>query len=119
MPYTRITLATLRARLQDKWDTSPFWTTNDANQAINDALLVWNALTGYWKQRITVTEPANDPYVAIPGTMVQGCSVSIANHPLTKASIFALSQSRPNWRRETTAPLTRRYRSTASARPPG
>ncbi len=101
MAYQTITLATLRLRLQDKWDGSPFWTTDDANQAINDALLYWNALTGYWRARTTVTIPANDPYASVTQTMLQSCSVSITGQPLIKGSLVGLSLTRPNWRRET------------------
>lgn len=103
MAYQQVTLATLRLRLQERWDSSPFWTTADANQAINDALLYWNALTGYWRARTTVTIPADDPYASVGQTMLQRCSVVIDNQPLIKGSLLGLSLTRPNWRRETTA----------------
>lgn len=101
MAYTRYTLEQLREQLQDRWDGSPYWETPDADNAINEALLLWNALTGYWRTRITITIPANDPYGAIPGTLVQGCAISIAGSPLVPGSILGLSMTRPNWRRET------------------
>lgn len=103
MPFTRYTLLQLRTQLAYRWDSSPYWTQQDADRAINESLLLWNALTGYWRQRITITIPANDPYATVPGTMVQHTAVSIANYPLSKASIFGLSMARSNWRRETVA----------------
>lgn len=103
MPYTRITRAELRLRLQERWDSSPWWTLDDANQALDDALLYWNALTGYWRRRQTLTIPANDPFGVIADTMVQNTSVSINGVPLTKGSLAGLSLSRPNWRRESVA----------------
>ena len=102
MPFQRLTLAELRQQLEDRWDSSPYWSTADADQAINEALLLWNALTGYWRERITITIPANDPYAAIPGTMVQGAAVTIGHNPLVPGSLLGLSMARPNWRRETT-----------------
>ncbi len=103
MPYQRFTLAQLRQGLRFKYDSSPFWTQDDADRAINEALLLWNALTGYWPQGTTVTIPASDPYATVPGTMLQHTSIAINGLPLAKASLFGLSMSRPNWRRETIA----------------
>ncbi len=103
MPFTTYTLADLRTQLAFRWDSSPFWTQSDADRAINESLLLWNALTGYWKQRITVTIPANDPYATVPGTMVQHTAVSIGGLALSKSSLFGLSMAQPNWRRETIA----------------
>lgn len=101
MAYQRITLATLRERLTDRWDKSPWWTVDDANQAINDALLYWNALTGYWRQRTTVTIPANDPFASVAATMTQNTAVALAGVPLTAGSLAGLSLAQPNWRRDT------------------
>jgi hypothetical protein len=103
VPFTSYTLADLRTQLAFRWDSSPFWSQTDADRAINESLLLWNALTGYWKQRITITIPANDPYATVPGTMVQHTAVSIGGLPLSKGSLFGLSMARPNWRRETIA----------------
>ena len=103
MGFTRYTRAQLRVQLQHKWDDSPFWSDADANQVLNEALLLWGALTGYWRKQISITIPAGDAYGAIPGTLVQGTAVTIGTQPLVPSSLYGLSMARPNWRSETIA----------------
>lgn len=52
MPYQQVTLADCRTRLAERWASTPFWTTADADQAINAALRAWNLLTAQWKVRL-------------------------------------------------------------------
>lgn len=105
MPYQRFTLAQLRTQLEYRYDSSPFWSQSDADRAINEALLLWNGLTGYWRRTIVIMIPANDPYATVPGTMVQHTAVSIGGVALAQGSLFGLSMAQPNWRRETVATL--------------
>lgn len=46
MPYSSTTRATLRARVQERLIPT-FWGTTELNVYVNEALRVWNVLTGY------------------------------------------------------------------------
>jgi hypothetical protein len=46
MPYASITRSTIRTRVSERLVTS-FWVTAELNAYINEALRVWNVLTGY------------------------------------------------------------------------
>jgi len=102
MPYTRVTRAELRAQLADKWESVPFWDDDDANHALNAALRLWNALTGYWRARIVVTGAPDDPLVFIPGTLVQRTTLTYQGRPMVQGSLHELSYLSPNWWHERT-----------------
>lgn len=103
MPYQRVDRATLRARLQDRFDAAPFWTDTDANLALNHALRLWNALTGYWRRRISISGPINDPLIPIPsGSLVQRTAVTCQGQAMTPTTLHSLGLLRPNWWTERT-----------------
>ncbi len=103
MPYQSYTRAQLRTLLADRYDDTPFWSSTDANDALNEALLLWNALTAYWREPITPSTIPGDPYVPLASTMVQGTRVSWAERPLVKTSVTALDHTIPNWQVQTVA----------------
>lgn len=103
MPYTQYTLAELRTRLADRWEHSPFWTEPDADQAINDALRSWNALTGYWRGRVIVRVPPGDAFAAIPSRLTQDVTVGYQGYPLVYTPLEGLNRCAPNWITDTTA----------------
>lgn len=97
MPYTAITRAQLRGKLQERYEDSPFWTTEDANLAINHALRVWNLLTSYWRRRIVVANQPNDPLVSIPGTLAQQTAITWQGRPMVGVSVAELQMLATNW----------------------
>jgi hypothetical protein len=101
--YEQITLAQLRTRLQNRYESVPFWSTAEANAALNEALCTWGMLTGRWKERgVGVT--VKDTYeVSLPSTMVYGMRVLFNGYPLSPSNLFDLNHGQPNWRAETTA----------------
>lgn len=97
MPYTSTTRATLRVLLQQRYESSPFWTDTDANLAINQTLRTWNMLTGYWRHRIVVNNQPNDPLVAIPGTLVQQTAITWQGKHMTGVAAAELNFLTTDW----------------------
>lgn len=102
MAYTSITLATLRARLQDRYDGAPFWSTTDANDLINEALRWFNLYTGFWRGTVTVVTVAGNPFLTVSGSLTYRTRVWVNGNPLTLSSIVQLYRARPNWRTQKT-----------------
>lgn len=103
MSYQQVTLATLRARLSDRFDAVPFWSAEESRRALNEGLRVFSAATGFWREPLLLQTVPNDPYVALSNSMVQGTRVQWNDLPLEPASLFDLDYSIPNWRGATTA----------------
>lgn len=102
MPYAAITLATLRARLQDRYTGDPFWSNPEANDAINEALRYFNLFTGYWRGTDTANTSAASPFLTVPGTLTYRTRVTRVGRVLTRKSIVELYRQRRNWRTQTT-----------------
>jgi len=102
MPHTTTTLEGLRTDLVARWTSSAFWTNADANRGINEALQLWNLLTGVWRSRAILTTMAATPLHALPSTLVYGARVMVAEHPVVGTSLATLNTLHPNWRGETT-----------------
>lgn len=102
MPYQQYTWSQLRQRLQDKYEDVPFWTDAEALLAFNEALRVWNTLTGWWKRRVTLTTTANAYYYTLPATLVYRMRVEVSGKPLFNSSLSDLDNGRRRWMRETT-----------------
>lgn len=98
MPYTQYTRSQLRAMLQQRWNSTPFWSTTEANQAINDALRVWSLLTGYWTTRIAVHTVADTPILTLPSlSLTQQTALSWYGEPLLGVTLSELQLMVPNW----------------------
>lgn len=102
MPYESITRADLRLRLQEKVEAVPFWTDEEANLAINESLRVWNSLTGYWKERVVVHTIPNDPFLALPGSVVYNTRIAFNEKPLALSSLTDMDYGRRWWQGERT-----------------
>jgi len=103
MPYTTQTLAALRARLQRSYDSTPFWSDQEANDAINEALYFFNLYTGYWRGSATANTVASSPFVSVPGSLTYRARVTRAGKTLKRKSIVELYRQRRGWRTQTTA----------------
>src|SRR5687768_16565531 len=96
MPYTSYTRAQLRAFLQQRYESTPFWTDADANLALNHALRVWNLLTSYWRRRVVLGNIPNDPLLPIPGTLVQQTAITWQGKPMQGVSVAELQMLTAN-----------------------
>lgn len=95
--------ATIRQRLQERVEGKPFWDVTEERDATNEALLLWNLLTGMWKRRITIPTVANQSAYAISALMLYRMRMTIDGAPLSPSSREELNNGRPTWRGETTA----------------
>lgn len=103
MAYQAITFAQLKARLQARYESVPFWTEAEAGLAINEALLLWGLLTGRWKRRVQIATTAGNFDYGLPASLVFNMRVAWNEQPLSPASLEDFDNGRPNWRIETTA----------------
>lgn len=104
MAYQSVTLATMRTRLAERWESVPFWADADADAAFNEALRWWNLLTGRFRRRTTLASVAGVPWVDIPAaTLVYNARLEYNDVPMYLSSIWDLDQGRPGWQGETTA----------------
>jgi len=101
--YATYTLEDLQTQLAQRADGSPFWATDEATDAINEALLMWNALTGFWKETVTQLTTAGNWDYALPSTLVFGSRVEFNDIPLAQASLSDMDSGRPGWQSQTTA----------------
>ncbi len=106
MAHQRNTLADLLDNLTASWDSSPFWTQEEAIRYLNHALRWWNLLTGYWKLPVLINlaAPAS-PYITLPGSIVFGMEVvwGPTGKPLSSSALWDLDQGRPRWEEQTIA----------------
>lgn len=104
MPYASISRGTLRSRLQDHFSGDPFWTSTEANDALNEALRWWNLYTGFWCGEAQALTVAGTPYVPVPQVLTWQTRVRLSTGPaLLAKGILELYRSRPGWRTQTTA----------------
>jgi hypothetical protein len=102
MAYQSFNLAQIRQMLQEKVESVPFWADAEANDAINEALLMWNALTGFWKGTQTAqTTPGSWDYAVYP-SLVFGSRVEFNGKGLAEASIQDMDDGHPGWQGEKT-----------------
>jgi hypothetical protein len=100
MSYQQVTLATLQTLLAARWEGTPFWDSTDATNAINEALREWNMLTGFWKERVTLTTVANQVWYSVPSTLVYQLRMDFGSYPMEITSLFDLDNGQPGWEGE-------------------
>lgn len=103
MSYTQVTLATLRSRLQTKWEDVPFWVDAEANLAINEALQWYGLYTGVWRQRVVIPTVADQVLYTLPVSLIGTVRVDFNGKSIAMASLNDLDNGRPTWQSETTA----------------
>lgn len=103
MAYASITRAQLRAKLQERYASIPYWTDTEANDAINEAMRYFNMYTGYWRGSVNVVTTANTVFYSISNTMTRATRVYRSGKALGRKSIVELYRQRRNWRTQTTA----------------
>lgn len=103
MPYQQVTLATIRSRLEERWESVPFWDDSDALLAINETLRCWNMLTAMWKRKVTFPTMPGQVYYSVPSTLIYNLRMDVAGRPLEPSSKFMLDNTIPRWKSQTTA----------------
>lgn len=97
MAHSVYDLDDLKVKLEARWDGVPFWDDNEAKIAINEALMMWNVLTGFWKRRITIPTVISQMDYSLPSTMVFGMRLEYNNAPLDPTSLSEMDEGRPGW----------------------
>ncbi len=105
MAYASVTRAQLRAALQLRWEGDPFWTDDDANQAINDALRLFSAYTDFWWDSATATQPANDNFVVTTSPIGVQTRVLLENEPLEPTTLSDLDHGINDWQSARGTPI--------------
>ncbi len=102
MAYTATTWSDLRQDLQASYDGSPFWDNQEALDAVNEALLLFNLLTGTWRRTVTLPTIANQYEYVLPATVLYRTRLTFNSLPLSASSREEFNLGRPRWRTETT-----------------
>ena len=103
MAYTAYDLDDLKLKLEARWDGVPFWDDAEALIAVNEALLMWNVLTGFWKRRVTIATVVGQQDYSLPSTMVFGMRIEYNNVPLEPTSTAEMDEGRPGWQGQASA----------------
>jgi hypothetical protein len=98
MAYQTTTLADLQAALLDRTDQTPYWVAEESRLAWNEALALWNLLTGRWRTALTLDLVAGQTDYTIPATLLYGARLSSQCQPLYSASIAEFDLTDPAWR---------------------
>lgn len=101
-PYQNYTLTDMLTQLSYKFEDVPFWVEAEAIDALNEALLMWNVLTGFWKETITLTGTATNWDYALPDSMVFGMRVLYNGKILSQASLSDMDNGKPGWQSQIT-----------------
>lgn len=103
MAIQRYTLTDLRLRLQDRLEGVPWWSVESLDDAINEALSLWNLCVGQWRGRESYPTTAGTIDYALASSILFGTRVQFNGYPVSITSLWELEQGRPGWRTETTA----------------
>jgi len=101
--YQTYTLEQIIEMLQAKYEDVPYWTYLEAQTAINEALCVWNSMTGFWKRQIEIATTATNWDYALPESIVFGMRVEFNGKPLNLSSLGDMDYGHPGWQSQTTA----------------
>jgi hypothetical protein len=97
MAYSGSTLAEMRSRITDRvGGNSTFWVDVEKRDSLNEAISVWQALTGYWT--VTFGILANGQiYQPVPRQIVSVQRVLADGAPLQETSLYELDTGFPGW----------------------
>jgi len=101
MAYDQVTLAELRTLLAERVESVPFWDASDETYALNEALKIWNMLTGYWKKRVIVDTVPGQHYYTVCSTMLYQLRMQWGSYPMDLSSWTDLDYGHANWEGET------------------
>lgn len=95
--YQRYNLAQLKALLADRVGNIRFWYEDEFNYAINEAISVFQALTGYWTTFFPLSLVAGQSFYDVPKQVVSVRRVTFNGAPLTPTSTPELDLSFGSW----------------------
>ncbi len=103
MAYVSYNLAQMRGMLQQKIEDVPFWNDAEANDALNESLLMWNSLTGFWKGVLDIATTATNWDYSLPNSLVFGTSVTFDGATMAQSSLTEMDSGKPGWQSQMTS----------------
>ena len=102
MAYQQITLAQLQAFFYEQvGGNQAFWRPAEVTTILQEALRVFNVLTGFWRGRISGgLTVAGAVYYAIPPGLSYPLRMQINGQQLESSSLWDLDYGRPGWETE-------------------
>ena len=96
----RYTLADLLLRLEERvGNNTTFWDEEEVRLALNEALAVWQALTGEWKHSLVlIPATGTDGWLEVPRQITSLTRVKYLGRPLTQMTLFEMDSTLPAWR---------------------
>lgn len=105
MAYQRITLGEMKTKLMDRLGNSVFWDKYaEVAIYINEALRVWNLMTGQWKDKFTYNTVANQIFYTISDHILKPMRVTFNGLPLDLTSLFSLDNGEAGWQADSSVP---------------
>ncbi len=96
--YQRYTLGQLKTLAADRVGNINFWYPNDEMQwAINEAISVWQAMTGYWTTSFPLSLVAGQSFYDLPKQITSVRRVLYSGTPLTQMSTPELDLAFGSW----------------------
>lgn len=102
MAYATITLAEFLLRLEERYESAPYWTPDEGRYALNESLRVWNMLVAAWRKKETMAVAANAVWITLPGALSFAARAEWNGVPLEQTSLFDYDTGRPRWEGERT-----------------
>ena len=104
MAYTQLTRAQLRSLFDDRLGAaaSTFWLDDEKNGIIQEAMRVFNSITGFWKTSTSITTVADEHWYTLGGLITSGMRVRFNGKPLAPVTLADLDTGQRYWESETT-----------------
>lgn len=106
MPFQQFTYGALKSALAFRLDNSAFYSAAECGTYINEAIRVWQCITGYWRTSTTLTTGAGTIFYNVAAAtprILKPLRVTASSVPLDLTSLFALDNGRPGWQGDTNA----------------
>lgn len=95
--YARYNLAQLEVLAADRVGNIRFWTESEFKDAINEAISVWQAVTGYWTTSFPLSITAGSAWYAVPKQITSVRRVTFGGTPLSQISTPELDLGFGDW----------------------
>jgi hypothetical protein len=104
--YTRVTLSDITNRLSEKvGNNTTFWTAEEKKDAINEALCVWQVLTGEFTRGFTLAATSGTVFYQTPHQIASINRILHNGTPLTPITLWELDMAYSGWQGTAGTPL--------------
>ncbi len=101
-PYAQFTLAQLQDLFyQQVGGNRAFWRTDEVTRLLQEALRVFNCLTGFWRDRVDMgLTVAGQTWYSTPAALTYVLRVELNEQPMGSSSLYDLDYGQPAWESE-------------------